>query len=329
MMVIHSEIEREPAAAEPRVLHAVVEDRLQRTGRMELRRRLLEAIVDGRNSVSWELRDGRLHSSGFRPDDDLQFPSPDEDTPETRQGARILFDLWTNDVRYLADLSRSAQHGFGIFGFDTEDHSIPVHVNLQNNDDSERVELCWDEVIPDIQEAARRMIRWHEQYRFGHCPVSPFAEADVGSPRPKRRGGILGLPLTIGVTALSGLGGAAALTTFAWPVVVGSFLWGLVVVPLIGWFALNRLTASLDVPENCGDDSTELEPRERTWSLRFSLFCALMVAILLLPAAVAGNWSPESEAICLAMATFFGLMLFLWGGILFYRPLREPELEPL
>ena len=65
------------------------------------------------------------------------------------------------------------------------------------------------------------------------------------------------------------------------------------------------------------------------WSVGFLAFSVALVSLLLLPAAVGGTWLREPEAVSLFMATFFGLMLFLWGGILFHHPRREPELEPL
>jgi hypothetical protein len=328
-MGVETAIELEPATVEPRVLHAVVEDKLQRSGRMELRRRLLKAIVERRDAVSWELREGRLRSPSYYPGADLVFPSSDEDSQETRKRARILFDLWTNEIRYLARLSPTALHGSGTFYFGIEAHIIPVRVTGENTGDAKRVELELDETAPLVQQAAKRSIQWHEQYRLGHCPVSPFAEPDPPSQPSNRRKAFWGFLPAILVTVFSMLATAAALMTFTWPIVLGSVLWGLVVVPAAGWFALNWLAnTGNDSPEGSGA-STNDESIQRTWTLGCFVFGAMFVSLLLMPAIVAGIWLREPEAVNLAMATIFGFMIFLLDATLFHHVCREPDIEPL
>jgi hypothetical protein len=117
--------------------------------------------------------------------------------------------------------------------------------------------------------------------------------------------------------------------TFAWPIAVGSVLWGLVAVPVMGWFALDRLTAAPDSPENHREAPTINVPRQQAWTLGIVVFGTLFVSLLLLPAIVAGTWCHEPESVSLAMATFFGFMIFIWGGLLFHHSRPEPDLEPL
>jgi hypothetical protein len=328
-MAVLTQIEPEPAASAPRILHAVVEDRFQRSGRMELRRRLLKAIVEGRNSVSWELREGRLCSPSYYPSADLVFPSSDDDSHEAREGARILFDLWTNDVRYLAGLWPTAPQRPETFSFEVEGHLILVRVICQNRNDAERVELDWDETASLVQQAAKRALQWHEEYRLGHCPVSPFAEPDAPPQTSNRRKAFWGFLPAIGVTALTALATVAAFMTFAWPIALCSVLWGLVVVPAVGWFALNWLSNTRNDAAEGSDGSTNDGSNQRTWTLGFFVFGAMFVSLLLLPAIIAGVWLREPEAVNLAMATILGFMMLLWGGLLFHHSRTEPALESL
>jgi hypothetical protein len=322
-MAVDTAIDPERAVGEPRILHAVVEDRVQRSGRMELRRRLLEAIVSGRNAVSWELRQGRLYRGGA----DLQCASLDEDGPS--DGPRCLFDLWTGDVRYLAGLSPTAAPATGAFNFEIEGHFIPVWVTCQNTDDGERVETDWDEAASHVQHAAKRALQWHEEYLLGHCPVSPFAEPDPPSKPSNRRNAFWGFLPAILVTVFAMVATAAAWMTFAWPIVLGSVLWGLVVVPVVGWLAINWLAnTSNDSPEG-SDASTNDKSIQRTWTLGLIVFGAMFLSLLLIPAIVAGIWLREPEAVNLAMGTIFGFMMFIWGALLFHRARPWPDIEPL
>lgn len=326
-MALQIAIEREVTASEPRILQAVVEGKLQRSGRMELRRRLLEAMVSGRKSVSWEWRDGRLRSAHFRQGVDLEYPSPGEDWPS--EEARILFDLWTDDVRYLARWPREAEQASGSFSFQIEEYSVPVGASYVHTDDTKRVDIRWEVVPPHLQEAARRAIQLHEQYRLGHCPISPFKVEGPPSQPPNRRNAIWGMLPAICGTAISALGAMASLTMFAWWVVLGSFLWGLVAVPLIGWFALNWSTATRKQVEDSRDAAANSESRQRNWLPAILIFIALFLAVLLLPAMVADVWLRDPEAVTLVMATIFGFMMFIWGGLLCHHCRPEPDLEPL
>ncbi|MEX2141457.1 MAG: hypothetical protein WD894_19480 [Pirellulales bacterium] len=323
-MATQTATEREATASEPRVLHAVVEDKLQRSGRMELRRRLLEAIVSGRETVSWEWKDKRLRSTYFRQDVDLQYPAPDEDWPS--EGARCLFDLWTDDVGYLARWPREAKQAAGSFTFRIEECLVPVRASYAHTNDAERVDIELEEVPTRAQEAAKRALQWHDEYRLGHCPVSPFKEQSPSQP-PNPRSTIWAFLPAICITALLAALAIASFAAFAWPIVVGSFVWGLTAVPLSGWLALNSY-AALSIPDEYARLAAfQATARRRAWSA--GLLIVLFFAALLLPAIVAGVWLREPEAVSLAIATFFGFMMFIWGGLLFHHSRREPDVEPL
>ena len=325
-MDVAIEINPERRAGEPRILHAVVEDKVQRSGRMELRRRLLEAMVTGRGAVSWELREGRLHSMDFRQGVDLVFPLQEEEE-WPGEGARFMFDLWTDEVRYLAGLAPTAEQDSGTFRLRIEEVVVPVRVKFLDSDDANRVDIDWDEVPVPVQQAAKRALQWLDDYALGHCPISPFKEQESQFQPPRPRKATLAYLPSICITALLAVLAFAAFATFAWQIVVGSFVWGMTVAPLVGWLTLNSYAAA-SLP-----DAYAILPFFQTTARRRAL-CAgslitLFFAVLLLPAIVVGIWLREPEAVNVAVATFFGFMVFIWGGVLIHHVRPEPDVEPL
>jgi len=319
-----------------KTLHATVEGYTQRTGRNIIRKDLLQAIVDRTQGLGWSI--GPDSAYQYSLNDGRKVPTLDPGTdPQLQESYRFLSPLIFKAIRRLSGLPVEDRADVdGAFLFEFEKQVITVRVTFGYVADTERVELRFDST--DAQQIIARQMLSSGAMNVGNTPDED-AEWPTALSAVKWRHWVLWSAVTLISIGLA-LGTAQV---FYWPVTLLTFLWGLLVVPSIGYWFLNRLSAlsaSDDNETTTADKASALreqsDPRESdSKEIRSSIRDRWSVLGLILVFFVT-LWLPGLAATIyerswLKMDLFFtcwsGFLTSLWLLLLFSK--RDLPVEPL